>query len=305
MTTQATSDAGFATVDTLVVVGLGLIGGAVARAARGRGLVRRIVAVGRRAADMDAAVAAGVVDEWTADLSAAAARGDVVVLARPVEIIVEDARVALRHAPVHALVTDAGSTKGAIVSAAEAAQQPGGARFVGSHPMAGSDKTGWRASPPDLFRGATTIVTPTDNTDPASTARAAAFWRALGSRIVLCTPQRHDDLIGLVSHLPHMVAAGLAEELAEHRADVELLRLLAGPGLRDTTRVAAGDPDLWCQICHQNPDGIADRLDRTGERLRQLADLIRRRDESTLRARLEAARSMRQALDPNGDQNWK
>ncbi|MDK2971577.1 MAG: prephenate dehydrogenase [Candidatus Sumerlaeota bacterium] len=290
-------ESGFAPVDKLAVVGLGLIGGAVARAAKARGLARHVVAVGRRPADLQAALDAGIVDQAETNLAEGLAGADLIVLARPVEVIVAEMPAVLAAAPAGALVTDAGSTKAAIVAAAGKAARPGGAVFVGSHPMAGSDKTGWRHSTADLFEGATTIVTLSEDTDLDAVARAGAFWAALGSRIVYCGPAHHDALVGLVSHVPHMVAVGLAEQLAEHRADAEFLRILAGPGVRDTTRVAAGDPDLWQQICLQNPGGIADALEETGRRILQLAELVRTGNGPELRARLAKARDMRQALE--------
>lgn len=288
-------DPAFPPVETLVIVGLGLIGGSVALAARERGLARRIVAVGRSAGALEPAVRAGVADEATEDLRAAAARGDLIVLARPVEALVEDLAPVLASAPHGALVTDAGSTKGRIVTEAERHVRPHGGRFVGSHPMAGSDRTGWKNARKELFCGATTFVTVTKATDPAAAARTAAFWRALGSRVIYSAPERHDQLAALVSHVPHLAAVALVEQVAESGEDPALLRRVAGTGFRDTTRVARGDAELWLQICRQNPEAVADGLADLAGRLEKLAKQVRAREtgdgRELLRALEEACRA--------------
>lgn len=290
----------FEPVETLVIVGMGLIGGSVALAVRELGLARRIVAVGRRAGALDEAIAAGLADEATVDLAEACSRGQLILLARPVEAIVADMEQVLAAAPAGALVTDAGSTKGAIVAEAERWMKPGGARFVGSHPMAGSDRTGWRNARNDLYRGATTFVTLTGQTDPADAARVGAFWCALGSRIIYSEPNRHDALAALVSHLPHLAAVALVEETADSGEDPALLRRVAGAGFRDTTRVARGDAELWLQICRQNPEAVAARLESLSGRLATLAAHVRRAaegDEEPLRQALERARAAREEFD--------
>lgn len=284
--------------ETLVIVGLGLIGGSAAMAARRAGLARRIVAAGRSRASMEEPLAKGLVDEITTDLApAAASPGALILLARPVEVILSDLEVVCAAAQPDAIITDAGSTKGRLVERAEALSRPGGPAFVGSHPMAGSDKTGWRHGRADLFDGACAFVTATERTDPAAAARVAEFWRACGSRVIFCSPTRHDRLVAAVSHTPHLAAVALVEELAASGEDPALLRLISGPGLRDTTRVAKGDPDLWQQICLQNPEALADSLAGAASRLEALAEAIRRGDAGALREALARAREFRCLLD--------
>lgn len=288
---------GFPRVETLVVAGFGLIGGAVARAARAAGLAHHIVAVGRRRESLERARACGLADGITTDLQEAIRTANLAILCQPVEIIDVVLPAVMAAAPANALVIDAGSTKSAIVAAGEKAEQPGGARFVGTHPMAGSDKTGWENAEEVSFRDATTIITVTERTDVAAAAQAAAFWRILGSRVVLMHPRRHDELTALVSHVPHMVAVALVEALARAGEDPSALGLLAGPGLRDTTRVAKGSPELWRQICLHNRESIAGALERSGTLLGEIAATVRNGQGDELGRLLERASELRKALD--------
>lgn len=291
-----TDSADFAPVPVMVVAGLGLLGGGIALAARERGLADRIVALGRNLADLEAARDAGVVDEVHTDPARALARAHWVVLCQPVDVIVEELPKFLATAPAGAIVTDVGSTKGAIVERAEAVSGEG-AWFVGSHPMAGSDKTGWRNGRAGLFEKASCYVTLTGRTNLDAVARVGAFWRALGSRVFYSSPARHDRIVALLSHVPHLAAVALMEQLVRSGEDPQILKVLAGPGLRDTTRVAKGSPDLWEHICRQNAGPVADLLDNVGGRFHELARLLRDDDEEGLRQVLTRAADLRKGLD--------
>ncbi|MEQ8819565.1 MAG: prephenate dehydrogenase [Sumerlaeia bacterium] len=286
----------YAPAGVLVIAGVGLLGGSLGLAAKELGLVRHVIGVGRRSGDLEEARRAGVIDEATTELLPAIARADIAILCQPVEIIQRCLPEVLDAAREDVLfLTDVGSTKGRLVAAAEA--HPRSRLFVGSHPMAGSDKTGWRHARADLFAGATCYVTATDRSDLVRCARASAFWRALSMRTVLAAPDRHDQLAALLSHMPHMAAVAVIEGLAASHEDLSLLRLVSGSGLRDTTRVAGGGPDLWTDICAHNADAIAEELDALAERLQGLARLVRKGHHEELRARLATARDTRLSLD--------
>lgn len=284
-----------ARIATLVIAGVGLLGGSIALAARGRGMVDRIIGVGRPLGSQHEAAQAGLIDEAGNDLPAAAAQADVVILCTPVERIVEDLPAVMAAAKPGALVTDVGSTKAAIVRAVHGL--PTQAHFVGSHPMAGSEKTGWRNASADLFVGAPALITPDQQSDPAAAARCAAFWSGLGARPQFLGPARHDELIALVSHAPHFVAVALAESLRRTAEDPDLLARLSGPGLRDTTRVAMGSPDIWLPIARHNAAATADALEETAMVLHEIAKAIRERDEERLDEVLANARTFRKSLN--------
>lgn len=290
------SAADFAPVPVLVIAGLGLLGGSIALAARKRRLADRIVALGRNAADLEAAHAAGLVDEVHTDPARAMSRAHWAVLCQPVDVIVDELPRFLSMAPQGAILTDVGSTKGAIVDRAESVADAG-ACFVGSHPMAGGDKTGWRSGRADLFVGSSCYVTLTGRTNLDAVARVGAFWRALGSRVFYSSPSRHDRIVALLSHVPHLAAVALMEQVGRSGEDPGILKVLAGPGLRDTTRVAKGSPDLWEHICVQNAAPIADLLDSVGSRFHDLARLLREEDEEGLRQVLVRAAELRKGLD--------
>ncbi len=265
-------------------------------------LVDRIVGVGRPGGSQHDAAKAGLIDEAMDDLAAAVALADVVILCTPVERIVADLPAVMAAAKPGALVTDVGSTKAAIVRTASTLKSQGPsqgtsqAHFVGSHPMAGSEKTGWRHASADLFVNAPALVTPVNDTDSEAAARCVAFWVALGARPQVLGPARHDELVALVSHAPHFVAVALAESLRRTGEDPDLLARLSGTGLRDTTRVAMGSPDMWLPIARHNADAVADALESTGAALNEIAAAIRARDEEKLAALLTGARDLRNAL---------
>ncbi|HZI78405.1 MAG TPA: prephenate dehydrogenase/arogenate dehydrogenase family protein, partial [Vicinamibacterales bacterium] len=191
-------------IQRLAIVGVGLLGGSIALAARAHGLAREIVGIGRDRTRLEAPLRAGAVDRVTTDLTAGVRDADVLVLAANVlanERLLADAWPAVAPS---AVVTDVGSTKRGIVAVAE--RLPGAHRFVGSHPMAGSEKSGYAVARPDLFRGAIVIVTPGDASEPGAVKTVTSFWEALGARVSALEPDTHDRVVAAISHLPHVVA---------------------------------------------------------------------------------------------------
>ncbi len=261
------------------VVGTGLIGASIGLALRARGW--HVTGRDRDPAHADRAASLGAVDALGTDAAA-----DITFVATPVSTVAAEATAALAASP-GGLVTDVGSVKAPIVAAV------GSARFVGGHPMAGSEQDGVEGADPELFEGATWVLTPTASTDPEAFARVRAAVTSLGADVVAVSPERHDTLVAVVSHVPHLAAAtlmGIAAEGAEEHA--AMLRLAAG-GFRDMTRIAAGHPGIWPDICAENRAAIVAALDRLLVALGDMRDVVSAGDRAGLLHLLDAARTAR------------
>jgi prephenate dehydrogenase len=279
----------------VAIVGVGLIGGSIGLALRERRLAEEVVGVGRRPASLDKAKARGSVDRATTNLVDGVADADWVVVATPVDSIVDNVLAVARATP-RAAITDAGSTKAEICRSlrSEAAKSDLsaslGARFVGSHPIAGDHRAGPEHARGDLFVGRTVVVTPADETPQGLVERAKDFWESLGATVELLSPEEHDRALAATSHLPHLVAAALAAATPE-----EWLRL-AGTGWGDATRIAGGDASLWTQIFGQNRAAVVDALRRFEHRLAALAGALAEDDAAALAAQLQEAKRIRDAF---------
>jgi len=271
----------------VVIVGVGLIGGSLAAALRRRGLVEHVIGVGRNRERLEAARAAGLIDESATSLASAVSRADVVVFCTPVDRVAEGVREAAAVARPGTLLTDAGSVKGPICNAV--ADVPS---FVGAHPIAGSHRQGFEAADADLFQDRVCVVTPAAHTDPGRTARTERLWQAVGMRTLTMSPAAHDRALARTSHLPHVVAAALARTLTADNVP------LTGTGFRDATRIAAGDPDLWTAILLQNAPAVVDGLTAVLENLAQFVDALRAGDAIAVREQLLEGQQARAWLDP-------
>ncbi|MFZ5833278.1 MAG: prephenate dehydrogenase [Planctomycetota bacterium] len=275
--------------NTVAIIGVGLIGGSIGLALRSRGLAENVIGIGRRQSSLRVARRVGAVTSTTIDIAKGVAEADLVIACTPVGQIVEHVRLAAAACPPGALLTDAGSTKGAITAALDEGL-PNGRRFLGGHPLAGSEKTGANHAAADLFEGRVAIITPTRNTRAEDYDALEGFWQSLGSVVIQMSPEEHDRALAVTSHLPHAVAAALAAVLPER------LFRLCGSGMLDTTRVAAGDPQLWTQIFLQNRENMATALDQLGGTLVALQTAIRRGDAESLERILTQAKKNRDAL---------
>ena len=255
----------------LAVVGVGLLGGSVAKAARQGGLARRIVGIGRDTGRLQPALDDGTLDVAVTDLAAGVRDADFVLLAAPVLAIEGLLERVWRAAPGGAVVTDVGSTKRNIVRAAERLATTRPLAFVGSHPLAGSEQAGYRVARVDLFRGATVIVTPTEATGLAALKTTTEFWEALGARVSSLDPETHDRTVAAISHLPHLIACALVDGAA--RVEPAALEF-AARGFRDTTRIAAGDPDMWTEIFLANRDALTATVEAFRDALGELQQVI-------------------------------
>lgn len=279
--------------DSLAILGSGLIGTSVLLAAKSRGVVRRASVWDIDPAHAAAKAGPAGADRVAVDAAEAVRDADIVVIATPSDTVADlVARVAPSLKP-GALVTDGASVKGHIARVAHAAM-PENAFFVGAHPMAGSEKNGPAAARADLFEGRSCFVTPlSGRSDDVAVAKVAAFWAALGASTVLVSPDDHDEIVAHISHLPHAVAVALGAQLA---GKPDLWRDCAGGGLRDTTRIAGGDPEIWRAILMENRHDVARALAAFEDELRALRECLEGSDVRGLVARLERAREWRAGL---------
>lgn len=281
-------------LENLVILAPGLLGGSVARAAHARGLARRITVWARRPeARLQLRKQPWV--QHVADTPEDAVRGaSLVVLAAPVEKIIELARLIAPHLPAGALVTDVGSVKGELCRACHAAVAPH-AHFIGSHPMAGSEKTGWENATDTLFEKRVCFVTPLDTADARAASAIVRFWHDLGAEVTTVTPDQHDEITAHVSHLPQALATSLATTLAAKNPQ---WRNVSGNGLRDTTRIAASDATMWIEIFQQNRDEVLRALSSFQDDLQGFQSALANRDWTELRARLERGKAWRDGFHP-------
>lgn len=274
--------------NNVAIVGVGLIGGSVGLALRERGLADQITGIGRRAESLRIAKRMGAVTRTTTDLRSGAAKADMVVVCTPVAHIAGHVREAAASCN-GAMITDAGSTKADIVTRLDA-ELPATARFVGSHPLAGSEQSGAAHARADLFVDRVVVVTPTRRTPRDDLLVVAQFWKSLGAEVVEMTPAAHDRALAATSHVPHLVAFGLAASVPA--ADFPL----AATGLRDTTRIAGSDPELWAQILLSNQREVLKALDRFERSTTALREALAQADEKRLIKLLAQAKRKRDAL---------
>ena len=284
------------TFGTVAILGPGLIGGSLALALADRGLSERLMIYARSARALDEIRIAQVHAELTTNPSEAVREADVVILCVPIEAmagLVHEFRDALKP---KALVTDVGSVKGSVVDGIEPLLE-GRAFWIGSHPMAGSEQTGFAAARPDLFDGAAVILTPTERTHREARRRAEQFWTSLGANLTILAPARHDQMVAAISHIPHLTAAALVNHAATYgKLD------LAGGGFRDSTRIASGSPDLWTEIVLANAEAISPQVDDLIAQLGSLSATLKNPDREAAKKALfdmlKAAQDSRSLL-PN------
>jgi prephenate dehydrogenase len=277
---------------TVALVGTGLIGGSIGLALRRAGAV--VCGVDRDPAHADAAVAAGAVDSVTSDLASAVVDADLTVVAVPVgsvaEVVVDALDAGAR------LVTDVGSVKAPVVAAVEAARPAAAPRYVGGHPMAGSEQEGLAGASADLFVGATWVLTPSARTDPVSFAELRSWVSQLGAEAIAVGPELHDALVAVVSHVPQLAASTLMNVANRGGDDHAVLLRLAAGGFRDMTRIASSHPAIWPDICLANRDAIVDTLDAYLAELQRVRSIVADGDREALLALLAQARAARRNL---------
>lgn len=275
--------------DTIAIVGVGLIGASIGLAVRERQVAKRVIGIGRTTATLRKAKQRGAIDESTTSLEKGVKAAQLVVVCTPVERVAQHVLAAAQAGPAQLLITDAGSTKADILTSV-GNSLPKGATFIGSHPLAGSEKAGPEFARGDLLVNRVVVVTPTQATPPDALTGLRRFWEALGARVVEMAPRDHDAAVAATSHAPHAIATALAAATPR-----EYLDLVAG-GWLDTTRIAAGDAELWRQILLANRDHSLRALAKFAKVLSQLRSALRDRDGEALRHLLEAGKQTRDAV---------
>ncbi|HEY9380594.1 MAG TPA: prephenate dehydrogenase/arogenate dehydrogenase family protein [Burkholderiales bacterium] len=281
-------------MEKVVVIGVGLIGGSFALALRNAGAVRHIVGVGRDATNLQQAIARGVIDEAEHDVAKAVRDADLIFIATPVGAMAD---IFARIAPVlkaTALITDGGSTKQSVIDAARDALGARIGRFIPSHPVAGSEKSGAVAAGSTLFRDREVILTPLAENAPADVERIRALWSACGAHVVDMTPAQHDVVMAAVSHVPHFIAFAYMHAIGAGRDPIDVLTH-AGGGFRDFTRLASSHPRMWSDICMANRAALLTELERFEQATAELRMLLQRQDAAALEERFTNARALRDA----------
>ena len=271
------------------IVGVGLIGASIGMAAKQREPRVEITGVGRRASSLRKAKSVGAVDRTTTDLAKGVAKADLVVICTPVATIGEIVRQVSAAAPQHCLITDAGSTKAEIVADVESAT-PSISHFLGSHPLAGSENNGPEHGRPDLFEGRVVVITPTRKSSVDDKTAIREFWESLGATVCELSPREHDQALAATSHLPHLVAAAIAGTTPERYAQ------LVASGWLDTTRIAAGDPELWQQIFLANREHVLTWMTKLETQFAAFREALQREDGKKLTSLLAKAKRTRDAL---------
>lgn len=260
--------------DTITIIGPGLLGASLAKAVKQKGLFGQVRTWSRRKETREKCVGQDWCDEVLETAEEAVTGAEFVVLCPPVQVIPSLLEQLADHFAKGAIVTDVGSTKANICEAAQKVLQEG-MEFLGSHPMAGSEKTGLEHAKADLFEGMACILTPTESNTAETITKVDQFWQAVGMRTGRTSPEEHDRIVAAVSHLPHVLASVLSENLL-HKP--EGWNNYAGNGLRDTTRIAAGDPGLWRQIIADNLGPIEEMLEDFQTSLSNFQETLKNRD---------------------------
>ncbi|MDR2219817.1 MAG: prephenate dehydrogenase/arogenate dehydrogenase family protein [Methylobacillus sp.] len=279
-------------LDKLVIAGVGLIGGSVALAARRGNLARRIVGVGRASESINNAIKLGVID--AAELLEQAANADLIMLAMPVGQMPGVMSALRPHLGVKTLITDAGSTKGDVVAAACAHLGDALSRFIPGHPIAGAEKSGVAAATAELFDGKSVVLTPLVENTAADVQTIADFWLGCGAKVSKMPVELHDRIFAAISHLPHVLAFALVEEIARRPNADQLFGFAAG-GFRDFSRIAGSSPEMWRDICLANRPALLAELDAYTARLQQMRELISAEDGHALAEIFEHASNARNA----------
>ncbi len=279
----------------LCIIGVGLIGGSIARAARQQGLCKEIVAYGREKnlPNLQLARQLGVIDEYYTDIGDALAQADCVIIATPVgcmQAIFEQIKPYWNPSTIY---SDAGSTKGSVVAAAEAVFGTVPGNFVPAHPIAGAERSGVDASTDDLFVNRRLILTPLENTDKQALEKIGCFWERLGSSVSLMSVEHHDTVLAATSHLPHILAFALVGMLGRKDEQREIFKYAAG-GFKDFSRIASSDPTMWQDICLANKQEIIPLILQFQAELNKIEQLLANDNAEQLFETFTYARNARQ-----------
>jgi prephenate dehydrogenase len=279
-------------VEKLVIVGVGLIGGSFALALKEARAVGRVIGVGRGAGNIRRALDLGIVDAAGALDEAAFGDADLVLLAVPAGQMRAVMRAIAPLLGARTVVTDAGSTKQDVVAFARRELKAALSRFVPGHPIAGTERSGADAAFAGLYRGRRVVLTPLEGTEPGALALVRAAWERCGAGVFGLQPKEHDAVMATVSHLPHVLAYALVDQVAHHKNAKQLFSYAAG-GFRDFTRIASSHPEMWRDICLANKKALLAEIGRYGGKLARVRKMLERGDAKALDALFSGARDAR------------
>ncbi len=275
----------------MTICGVGLIGGSLAQIARDKGLVERIVGLGRTQANLDVAIERGLIDFATRDPAQAAAGANLVVLASPILAMPPLLAEMVPHLPADAVITDVGSVKGWVIDRLEPLLGPAMA-LVAAHPVAGKETTGAAAADPELFAGRRVIITPSTRSTAEAIERVEQLWLATGARVEQMPAAVHDQILARASHLPQLISSALGAALAEERIAGRFAAAFGAGGLRDTTRLALSSPEMWRDICVTNREAILQALALFTASIENFRRLVEAGDAHGLEAALRAGQGV-------------
>ena len=276
----------------LAVIGLGLIGGSLARALRAAGQVEQVVGCGRSAANLQKGLELGVIDSYTHDVAEAVADADMVFVAVPLGAMRGVFEQMNDHLAGDAVITDGGSAKSSVIADFNAVCAQHAAQFVPGHPIAGTEHNGVEASFAELYQNRRVILTPTAQSSEDAVQRVHAMWQACGAEVIDMGVEHHDQVLAATSHLPHMLAFGLVDALARMEEHDEIFRYAAG-GFRDFTRIASSNPTMWRDICIANKDALGRMLSTFAGEMQALAESIEQGDGERLLEIFQRAKDAR------------
>lgn len=280
--------------DTLAVVGVGLIGGSIALAARQRGIYKKVIGFGRNRERLQGAIDLKIIDDARSELSDFSGV-DLAVVCTPVDRIAADVEQILTHSPESTIVTDAGSVKAGICGHLKG-NTKAIERFVGSHPLAGSHRSGFENAEADLFVNRNCVLTPYCESPSDLVEKVRTFWSSLGMRLHSMSASEHDHILAITSHLPHLGASAIASLIDEKSVD------FAASGFRDTTRVAGGDPGLWTAIFSDNASEVISATDQLIKVLQHYRDALANQDRKILFELLEKGQRSRELFEKRHQQ---
>jgi len=279
-------------IDRLCIIGVGLIGGSLARALRDAGACREVVGAGRNEVNLQTAVELGVIDRYETDLTQAVSGADMVVVCVPLGAMEGVFKAIKGQLADEVVLTDVGSAKGSVIEAAQRAFGSVPEFFVPGHPIAGTEQSGVEASFPGLYNDRRVILTPLPDTSIRATERVRDMWQAAGAQVVSMNPVHHDAVLAATSHLPHLLAYSLVDTLARLDDNDEVFEYAAG-GFRDFTRIASSDPVMWRDVCLANGDAIVLMVEHYINDLQVLSEAIRKHDGQQLLDVFSAAKAAR------------
>jgi len=279
----------------ICIIGVGLIGGSIARAAREQGLCSSVVGFGRKKSigNLQTAKELGVIDEYFVDIEPAVKNADLVIICSPVGAIEAIFKQLQPYWSEQTIYSDAGSTKVSVIDAVKAVFTEVPANFVPAHPIAGAEKSGVEASKADLFKNKRLLVTPLQTTDKSALGKVIKFWEEIGSTVSIMEAEHHDTVLAATSHLPHILAFSLVDLLGKKDEDVDIFKYAAG-GFKDFTRIASSDPTMWQDICLANKNELIPLIQQLQEELKGIEHMLINNESQQLFKTFSYANSARQ-----------